>query len=164
MNNKNRLTAGSWDNEKKEWTRKGDQAPSTELVCLKNLPSVLRACVSCDVLTECALGRKLTGISGDKISITEKVLRYDWMPHAVKEFDSWSLEELREFNSAMDERDRRLALKEMNKGLTAGSWDMKNKRYVTDQRTGEDSAVSHAGEGLSVGVWDAKKKRWVAKK
>ena len=44
--------------------------------CLLHLPPIMRACASCEKLYECAHGEKVC--FGD-MSITEKVLKLDWM-------------------------------------------------------------------------------------
>lgn len=140
--------------------------------CLKNLPPIMRACASCEKLFECDTGMKIQGIIGDA-SITEKVMKYNWIIMDASEFKKMSYEELKEYNAAREAWDKREEVRSRNKQhLTAGAYDGELKKWVTDVLSGTDVVTDYVNvesprsenKGLTAGYWDAEKKRWVAKK
>lgn len=131
--------------------------------CLLNLHPVFRECATCTYLYKCLHGQKIE--YGD-MSITDKVLKLDMIITDVSKLKTMTLEELREYNRAMDTYEKRGIAEKRGQTLTAGFYDHETKKWVTNIHTGADgsNAQDSVGKGLTGGYWDPEKKRWVAKK
>lgn len=131
--------------------------------CLLGYPPILRSCATCSKLYECLHGQKVT----DKnTSITDKVLKLDWIITDTSRFNTMTLDQLVEYNTARDTYEKRGLGRKRNQTLTVGFYDRERKKWVTNVQTGVDAmkVEDSVGKGLTAGYYDREKKRWVAKK
>jgi hypothetical protein len=137
--------------------------------CLLNLPPIMRACASCEKLYECEHGHNI--VFGD-MSITDKVMKLDYIILDNATLEKMSLDELKEYNAALREK-KRLEEQPEPQGLTAGYYDSATKRWMegipeqgaTETDAKEDTAKPQADSAnkLTVGYWDPEKRKWVTK-
>jgi hypothetical protein len=137
--------------------------------CLKHLPPIMRACASCEKLYECEHGQKV--VFGD-MTITDKVIKLDYIETDVNTLKNMSLEELEEYNAA---RETKIKLDQQpqkpKQELTAGYYDSATKRWMegipeqgateTDAEKDTAKPEGDSANKLSAGYWDPEKRKWV---
>ena len=116
----------------------------------------MRACASCEKLYDCDHGNKV--VFGD-MSVTDKVIKLDYVISDSATLRSMSLEELREYNSARKAKDHMKNIPHDDTVLTAGFYDSASKTWKGGIIKAETDTAKE--NKLTAGWYDSKKDRWV---
>lgn len=116
----------------------------------------MRACAGCEELYSCSHGEKV--VFGD-MSISDKVIKLDYIETDTAVLRKMTIEELQEYNEARRVKEQMGDVPQGNNKLTAGYYDRdtdtwKGGSTKTEKQTAKDS-------GFTAGYYDSDKKRWV---